>query len=134
MLLFLGSLFIGLAIPKFPMPRLGLSTHLLGLMQGMFLLVLGLLWPRLRLTQRLSRAAYWIVLYGCLAPFAANLLAASWAAGNTLLPLAAGPARGSPLQEGIIVSLLRSGGAALIAASSLVLWGLRPPAGEARER
>jgi hydroxylaminobenzene mutase len=133
MLLFLGSLFIGLAIPRFPVPRLGLSTHLLGLMQGIFLLVLGLLWPRLRLTQWLSRAAFWIVLYGCLAPFTANLLAASWAAGNTLLPLAAGPARGTGLQEGIIVLLLRSGGAALIAAATLVLWGLRPATGEATE-
>jgi hydroxylaminobenzene mutase len=46
MLLFLLALFVGLAVPKFALPRLALSTHLLGIMQGTFLLVAGSLWPR----------------------------------------------------------------------------------------
>ncbi|MBK6515412.1 MAG: hypothetical protein IPG04_15140 [Polyangiaceae bacterium] len=46
--LFLLGLLVGLAVPKFTLPRLALSTHLLGLMQGLFLLVAGGLWPRLR--------------------------------------------------------------------------------------
>jgi hypothetical protein len=43
--LFLLALFVGIAIPAFAVPRLGLSTHLLGITQGIFLLVLGLVWP-----------------------------------------------------------------------------------------
>lgn len=50
MLLFLFALLVGLVVPTFAMPRLGLSTHLLGIMQGVFLMVLGLLWPRLRVS------------------------------------------------------------------------------------
>jgi len=40
-LLFLFALLVGLAVPRFAVPRLGLSTHLLGLMQGTVLLVAG---------------------------------------------------------------------------------------------
>ena len=130
MLLFLVALLVGLAMPKFAVPRLGLSAHLLALMQGLFLSVSGLLWPRLRLSPSASRVGFWLAVYGSTAPLAANLLAAIWGAGNTLLPMAAGQAHGIPLQEGIIASALRTGGASLIAVSIVILWGLRLPAAE----
>jgi hydroxylaminobenzene mutase len=94
-------------------------------MQGLFLSVLGLLWPRLKFTPRLSVIAFWLAVYGCFAAWTANLLAAIWGAGNTILPIAAGAARGSALQERIINGGLRTAAAALIAATALVLWGLR---------
>ena len=125
MLLLLFALLVGIAVPKFAVPRLGLSTHLLALTQGLFLAVTGLLWPRLRLTPGAARVAFWLGVYGCLAPLVANLLAAIWGAGNTLLPIAAGQAHGSELQEKVIAAGLRSGGAALIAIVLLILWGLR---------
>ena len=125
MLVFLFALVVGVAVPSFAVPRLGLSTHLLGIMQGLFLAVTGLLWPRLELAPLVARVAFWLAVYGCLAPLTANLLAAVWGAGNTLLPMAAGQARGSSVQESVIVILLRSGGAALIAAALLIVWGLR---------
>jgi hydroxylaminobenzene mutase len=124
-LLFLASLLLGLAIPKFAVPRLALSTHLLGILQGLFLIVVGLLWPRMRLTPGLSRALFWLAVYGCLAPLCANLLGALWGAGNTLLPMAAGQAHGTGAQEATIAILLRTGGASMIGASVLILWGLR---------
>ena len=55
MLLFLFALIVGLVMPALAVPRLGLSTHLLGIMQGIFLMVLGVLWPRLRLTRVMGR-------------------------------------------------------------------------------
>lgn len=125
--LFLAALLIGLAIPRFSVPRLGLSAHLLALTQGLFLMIAGLFWDRLRLADGLRRATFGLALYGCLAPLAANLLGAAWGAGNTLLPIAAGAAHGTAVQEGIITGLLRTGGAALIATAALVLWGLRLP-------
>lgn len=124
-LLFLLALVVGLAVPRFAVPRLGLSTHLLGVMQGIFLMVAGLLWPRLRLTRALSRVASGLAIYGCLAAWIANLLSGLWGAGSSMLPLAAGQARGSALQEGIITVALRSAGVSLIAAAILVAWGLR---------
>ena len=40
-LLFLLACLVGLVVPTFAVPRLGLSTHLLGIMQGIFLMVMG---------------------------------------------------------------------------------------------
>jgi hydroxylaminobenzene mutase len=115
-LLFLVALLVGIMVPSFAVPRLGLSTHLLGITQGIFLMVIGLVWPRLRVPRPIGTAGMFLVLYGCFGPWTGNLLAAILGAGNPLLPLAAGPARGTALQEGIIAILLRSGAMALIAA------------------
>ncbi len=123
-LLFLLALLVGLAIPRFAVPRLGLSTHLLGIMQGIFLMVMGLLWPRLRLGHAISRLAVFLAVYGCIAAWTANLAAAVWGAGNGMLPIAAGQSHGSVLQEGIIAIALRSAGVSLIAFAALVSWGL----------
>jgi hydroxylaminobenzene mutase len=124
-LLFLSALLVGLVIPKFTVPRLGLSVHLLGIMQGSFLAVLGLLWPKLKLTRATSWVGFWLIVYGFLAAWTANVLAGIWGAGNAMLPLAAGQARGSALQEGIIVIGLRTAAVAQITALMVVLWGLR---------
>jgi hydroxylaminobenzene mutase len=124
-LLILISLLIGLAVPRFAVPRLALSVHLLGLMQGLFLAIVGMLWPRLVLTPRGLLATFWLLAYGCVAALTANLLGALWGAGNSIVPIAAGTARGTPLQETVIVVVLRSGGAALILGTVLLLWGLR---------
>jgi hydroxylaminobenzene mutase len=123
--LFLIGLLIGLAVPFFAVPRLALSVHLLGLMQGLFLSVVGILWPRLKLTRATEAAAFWLLVYGCIAAWTSNLLGAIWGAGNSIVPIAAGAARGSEIQEMIIVIGLRSGGLALIAGTALLLWGLR---------
>jgi (hydroxyamino)benzene mutase len=126
-LLFFLGLLVGLAVPRFTVPRLGLSTHLLGITQGTFLLAGGLLWPKLRVTQSASRIGHVLAIYGCLAAWTANLLGAIWGAGNTMLPMAAGSAHGSSLQEGAIRVLLMSAALSLITMAALVLWGLRTP-------
>lgn len=123
--LFLLALLVGIAIPRFAVPRLGLSTHLLGITQGIFLLVLGLVWPRLTLGALPARAANGLAVYGCLAPWTANLLGAIWGAGSPMLPMAAGAARGSDLQEAAIRVLLVSGALSLVSTMGLVVWGLR---------
>ena len=129
--LFLVALLVGMAVPTFAVPRLGLATHLLGITQGIFLMVVGLVWPRLAVSQGRSRLGRWLITYGCLAPWTANLLAALWGAGNSMLPFAAGTAHGSALQENVIRVLLVSGALCLIGAVSLVVWGLRGGASEA---
>ena len=126
-LLFLLALFVGLAVPRFAVPRLGLSAHLLGIMQGTFLMVSGLLWPRLRLTRSLSGLACGLAIYGCLAPWTANVCGAVWGAGGSMMPIAAGQARGSLIQEGAIRIGLMTGAASLIVAMMMILWGLRTP-------
>lgn len=124
-LLFLCALLVGLAVPHFAVPRLGLSAHLLGITQGLFLMVAGLMWPRLELTRGASRVGTWLAIYGCFAAWAANLLAALVGAGNGLLPMAAGAAHGTSLEETLIAFGLRTAAVSLIAATAMVLWGLR---------
>src|SRR5574342_565442 len=46
-LLFLLGLLVGFAVPSLANPRLGLASHLEGVMNGLFLVVLGLVWPKL---------------------------------------------------------------------------------------
>lgn len=131
-LLFFFGLLVGLAasnfggaVTLFAVPRLGLSAHLIALMQGSFLVILGLLWPKLNLNRAVSRIAFWLVVYGFLAGWLANVLAGVWGAGSAMLPNAAGQAHGSTLQEGIIAIGLRTAAVSQIAALLLVLWGLR---------
>lgn len=124
-LLFLAALIVGLTVPLFAIPRLGLSAHLLGIMQGLFLMIGGMLWPRLKLRGLLSQVGSWLAIYGCAAAWISNVLAGLWGAGSSMLPLAAGSARGNAAQELIITIGLRSAAVSLIVATLLILWGLR---------
>lgn len=131
--MFLVALLVGVAVPRFAVPRLGVTVHLLGILQGIFLLAVGLLWPKLHLGPVSSRAAFWSATGGCISAWLANLLAAVLGAGSSMLPLAAGQARGSPMQEQLIAVLLRLGAVALVAAVVLMLWGLRTGTATAKE-
>lgn len=132
MLLFLCALLVGLAVPRFAVPRLALSAHLLGITQGLFLVAMGAIWSRLRLG-RAQPVAMWLAIYGCVAAWSANVLAGLWGAGNSMLPMAAGAAHGSAAQELVITIALRSAAVSLIAAVALILWGLRPAPQRASE-
>jgi (hydroxyamino)benzene mutase len=124
-LLFLLGLLTGLVVPLFKVPRLGLSVHLLGILQGIFLMVIGLLWDRVRLNRTFARIVFWLAIYGCCAAWTANLLAGIWGAGNTMLPIAAGQAHGSLFQETLIAIVLRTAALSLISSVVMILWGLR---------
>ena len=122
--LFLLGLLVGLAVPRLANPRMALASHLEGVMNGMFLLVLGLVWPRLALGERAARATFGLAVYAGFANWGTTLLAAAWGAGARM-PLAAGKHRGSAAQEVVIDALLVSLSVAIVAVCVLVLWGLR---------
>lgn len=123
--LFLVAVLLGLAVPHLAVPRLALSAHLVGILQGIFLVVAGLLWRRLDLTPAQFKVTFWLLVYQALAAPLSNLLAAAWGAGNSIIPMAAGAAHGSTAQEAVINIGLRSAAAALIIGLLLILWGLR---------
>ena len=123
--LVLFAALVGLGINHFAVPRLALSGHLIGILQGTFLVVMGLLWPRLSLGPVQSTLVFWLLIYQSVAAPLANLLGAAWGAGSSIVPIAAGGAQGSTAQEIVINICLRSAGAALIISLALVLWGLR---------
>jgi hydroxylaminobenzene mutase len=121
--LFLIGLLTGFVSPKLANPRMGLSSHLEGILNGFFLMLLGLLWPKLSLSQFWLALAFWLAIYGTFANWAATLLAAIWGAGASM-PIAAVGHQGTPRQEIIIIFLLYTLSAAMVVVSVLVLWGL----------
>jgi len=133
-LLFLLGLLVGSVVPALAVPRLGLSAHLLGVTEGTFLIVIGLLWPRLNLGPRTSRVGFWLAVYGCFAVWAPAVLGGVWGAGNVMMPIAAGQARGTAVQEGIIMAGLVTGAVAMVAVCVLILWGLRGPTHEGESK
>ena len=123
--LFVFSGLEGFAIPYLPVPLLGRSVHTLSALQGVMILALGLFWPRLNLGATASRIAFWTYIYSSFATLIPFVMAAIWGAGNTTIPLAAGAARGSALQEAIINVVLYSAAPPFFISMALILWGLR---------
>lgn len=123
--LFLFSALEGFVVESLPFPRLGLSVHTLSALEGVILLALGLLWPRLNLSATASRIAFWAFLYSTFATLIPYILAAVWGAGNSTIPLAAGPAHGSDLQETIIKVVVYTAAPTFLISIVLIIWGLR---------
>lgn len=122
-LLLLLGLLTGLAVPKLKNPRMGLSSHLEGVTNGMFLVILGLIWPRLALSHAWLTVSFWLVVYAAFANWMATLLAAAWGA-RRYMPIAAGTHQTTPGRERVIGFLLVSLTLCVIAAGALILVGL----------
>ena len=123
-LLFLIGLFIGLAIPAFENPRMGLSSHLESVFNGVFLILIGIIWTRIDLASKTKRILFGLLIYGTFANMSATLLAALWGAGE-MMPIASGGMMGSVIQEQTISLLLVTLALAMIVATILILLGLR---------
>ena len=72
LLLFLLGLITGFVVPFMSNPRAGLAGHLEGVMNGMFLVIVGLAWSELSLPNRTGRAVSWLLLFGTYANWAAT--------------------------------------------------------------
>jgi hydroxylaminobenzene mutase len=129
MALFLFSSLDGFAIPLLASPRIGLSVHTLSALQAVMLLAIGLLWPKLNLSPRASKIAFWCWLYSTLAILAAYTVAAFWGVGIETISLMGelphGLSRGSPFQETFIKVLAYSSAPMGLTAFGLILWCLR---------
>jgi len=121
-LLFLFGLFIAFFIPLMVNPRMGLSAHLEGTMNGMFLVILGLIWSKILLKDKWLKTAFWLTIYGSFANFVAVTVAAITGAGK-MMPIAGGK-EGTSVVEGLISFLLISLALAMVLVCSIVLTGL----------
>jgi (hydroxyamino)benzene mutase len=124
LVLFLLGLLVGFAIPLVKNPRMGLTSHLEGLLNGMVLILLGLVWPRVALAPGMLKATFWLAIYATFANWMATLLAAIWGAGRSM-PIAAPEPTATSFQENIVDALLLSLSFSMVVACGLVLWGLR---------
>jgi (hydroxyamino)benzene mutase len=105
--LFLFTSFEGFAVPYFAVPNLGRSVHTLSGFTGVLFVALGLAWTRLDLGTTASRVAFWFLVYSAFATIAGFVIAGFLGAGGSIMPLAAGGARGSDFQEALIQSWSR---------------------------
>jgi hydroxylaminobenzene mutase len=122
MVLFFLGLITGLLLPAMTNQRMGLSAHLEGILNGLFLMLLGLIWPKIKCPPRMLNLIYILVLYAGFANFAAVLLAGFTGAGK-MMPIAGGD-EGSPALELVISFLLVSLTISILAAAVLLLYGL----------
>lgn len=123
-LLFLLGLITGLILPLLANPRMGLSSHLEGVMNGMFLIILGLVWPKLDLSRRWLKIAFWLAIYGTFVNWLGILAAAVLDAGAMLNIVAEGN-QGSPFAEGLVTFCLISLSIAMISVTTIILIGLK---------
>jgi hydroxylaminobenzene mutase len=124
MCLFVLGLLTGFAEQHFANVRMGLAAHLEGLMNGTFLVVLGAIWPHVRLSLPTTTIAYWTVLYGTYVNWLITILAAVFGTA-ALSPITGAGHSGQPWQEGFVTIGFMSVGITIVTSSVLVLWGLR---------
>jgi hydroxylaminobenzene mutase len=123
--LFLLGLLTGLVIPLMTNPRMGVSSHLEGVMNGPFLIVLGLLWTRLRLGPLALTVGFWLAIYGTYTNWATTFYAGFVGAGEKLAPISSAGHTGTSLEEGIVAFGFISLSIAIIPLCGMVLYGLR---------
>jgi hydroxylaminobenzene mutase len=124
-LLFLLGLVTGFVIPALKNPRMGLSSHMEGVLNGMLLMIFGLIWPKLELTKNLLNWNYWLSLFGTFTNWFTTLLASAWGAGSVMMPIAGNEMHGTDLQEIIIKFGLVTLSISMMIVSIFILWGMR---------
>jgi (hydroxyamino)benzene mutase len=124
LILFLLGLFVGFAVPALKNPRMALSSHLEGVLNGMFLVLLGLLWPHIHLPNAWGVTAVVLVVYAAYANWLATLLGAAWGAGGRLAPIATGDHVASAGKEHVITFLFLSLAVVIVVGVGIVIVGL----------
>jgi hydroxylaminobenzene mutase len=122
-LLFLLGLLTGVLVPAVRSPRIGLSAHLEGVMNGTFLMVVGAIWHHVHLSQRMSRLCSGLLLYGTFVNWLSVLLGAAFGAGR-MMPIAGGGITAQPWQEFVVGFGLVSLSVAMVVGCGLLTWGL----------
>jgi len=122
--LFLLGLLTGFVQQQFANPRMGLSAHLEGLMNGTFLIAVGAVWSELKLTPKQTAWTYWTLLYGTYANWAFTTIAAIFGTA-AMTPIASAGHSGQRWQEGLVAFGFVSVGLAMLVAVVLLLVGYR---------
>ena len=127
MTLFLLGLLTGLAVELMVNPRAGLAAHLEGVMNGIFLIVVGLAWKELGLGERTARVTYVLLVFGTwtnwVTTTAIGILGTSKGT-----PIAGAGHSASPLAENAVMGMLVLVALSMVAACGTMavrLWRQR---------
>ena len=123
-LLFLLALVVGMIMPWLANMRMGLSAHLVGLLGGLFLIALGVIWSEKNLPRPWDTAAFCLGIFGTYANLTTTFLAAAFGT-NRLTPLAGSGHPAAAWQENIVTGGLVVASGAMVTCCLLVLWGLQ---------
>jgi hydroxylaminobenzene mutase len=125
LVLFLLGLLTGLVVPMLKNPRMGVASHLQGMTNGPLLLVVGLMWPHLKLAHAWGIVAVVLLAYGAYANWLATQLGAVWGAGRRFAPGATGEHRATAIEERAVDLLLMTLAPAMIAGTVILIVALR---------
>lgn len=124
LVLFLIGLLTGFAVPACKNSRMALASHLEAILNGMFLVLVGLLWPHIHLPNAWQAMAVVLIAYSAYANWLATLLAAAWGAGRRFAPIAAGEHEASVAKERFVSFLLVSLSPSIVIGVGIVIVGL----------
>jgi len=124
MVLFLLGLINGFFIGVLKNPRMGLSAHLEGVMNGTFLVVTGLVWNELRLKSGWMKTLYWTLILGTFINWFSTLLAAVLGTSR-MTPIAGSGHSGTPFHESLVSAGLASTGLLMLFSLVVLVYGLR---------
>lgn len=124
MILFLLGLVTGFVLMSFKNPRMGLAAHLEGVMNGMFLVLVGFLWNELHLSSTGRKVLLFALLTGTFANWLATLLAAAFGTSK-MTPISGAGFEGAAWQESLVSAGLLIVGLTMLVALCLLVYGLR---------
>lgn len=128
MLLFMFGLLTGLTLATMPNvadnPRGLLSGHLGAVMNGMFLIIVGLLADRIRLSALATSICKGLLLFAAFVSWLTTTVGAILGASKAT-PIAGAGHHASPAAEQVILAVAVSTSIAMICAVGMLLYGLR---------
>jgi len=124
LVLFLLGLLTGIIAPKLTNPRMGVSSHIQGMTNGPFLILVGVLWPQVNLPHAWGVATVVLLVFGAFANWLAMQLGAVWGAGHRYAPGVAGAHRASRAKEQTVTWLLIALTPAMIIGTVLLIVGV----------
>jgi (hydroxyamino)benzene mutase len=124
MLLVVVGLVVGLVVPAFANPRMGLSAHTGMLMNGILLIAMGAFWARQDLGERTETIGWWLLVAGSWIS-SAGLVAAAAFGTAAMTPIHGAPQAGPAAQEAVVGALLAVGGVGVLGGCIVAVWGLR---------
>jgi hydroxylaminobenzene mutase len=124
MFLFLLGLITGFLMMNIKNPKMGLAAHLEGVMNGTFLIAVGLIWNELRLNNNLKTVAFCTLIYATFVNWLVTLLSAYFGTSK-MTPISGQGFVGTDMQENIIRIGFITVGLTMLFSVIVMLYGLR---------
>jgi (hydroxyamino)benzene mutase len=124
MILFLLGLLTGLVMINFKNPRMGLSAHMEGILNGIFLVITGIIWKELRISKSLGFITFSTLIYGTYMNLLTTLFAAYLGTSN-ITPVTGAGFHGTDVQEQFVTGGFISVGVTMLFSLLVIIYGLR---------